>query len=124
MIVMGLAGGLSSIVYIVILLLLVFYLYAIVGVMYFKTNDPWHFGTLHIAMVTLVRAATLEDWTEIMYVNIFGCQEYSYLYCVKKNPDDCPGQPPMYWCNDYDSDLDGEVDAGGTGVGAAVYVRA
>ena len=66
MIVMGLAGGLSSIVYIVILLLLVFYLYAIVGVMYFSTNDPWHFGTLHVAMVTLFRAATLEDWTEIM----------------------------------------------------------
>lgn len=99
MIVMGLVGGLSSIGYIVILLLLVFYLYAIVGVMYFSKNDPWHFGTLHIAMLSLFRASTLEDWTDIMYINIYGCAEYQNVYCTHTaDPDECDGVPPMYWC--------------------------
>jgi len=83
MIVMGLLGGLSSIGYIVILLLLVFYLYAIVGVMYFAKNDPWHFGTLHIAMLSLFRASTLEDWTEMMYIAMYGCSDFQDIYCTE-----------------------------------------
>mmetsp|Transcript_31661 Transcript_31661/g.62776 ORF Transcript_31661/g.62776 Transcript_31661/m.62776 type:complete len:1001 (-) Transcript_31661:3-3005(-) len=115
MIVMGLAGGLSSIIYIVILLLLVFYLYAIVGVMYFSKNDPWHFGTLHIAMLTLFRASTLEDWTDIMYINIYGCKDYpsggGIEYCFAADPGACDNVPPMYWCADHEA----------LGVYAAVY---
>ena len=42
------------------LLGLVFYLYGIVGMMLFRTNDPWHFGDLHTTMVTLFRCSTLE----------------------------------------------------------------
>jgi len=57
----------------------------------------------------------------VRYVNIFGCEEYSYLYCVKANPADCPGVPPMYWCENFDSDGDGVVEAGGTGTGAVIY---
>ncbi len=102
MIVMGLLGGLSSIVYIVILLLLVFYLYAIVGVMIFSKNDPWHFGTLHIAMLTLFRASTLEDWTDLMYISMFGCDEYQNVYCLKANPADCGNTPGMYQCVQFE----------------------
>jgi len=42
MIVMGLVGGMKSIGYIVLLLFLVFYLYAIAGMMIFRDNDPFH----------------------------------------------------------------------------------
>ena len=48
------------------------------GVGLFKPNDPWHFGTLHITFVTLFRCATLEDWTDVMYINIYGCDKYGY----------------------------------------------
>ena len=41
--------------------------------MLFKVNDPWHFGSLHVAMLSLFRASTLEDWTDLMYINILGC---------------------------------------------------
>ncbi|GMH61800.1 hypothetical protein TL16_g03339 [Triparma laevis f. inornata] len=117
MIVMGLLGGLSSIGYIVILLLLVFYLYAIVGVMYFAKNDPWHFGTLHIAMLSLFRASTLEDWTDIMYIGIYGCEEYKNVYCTAADPGECDGVPPMYWCVHHE----GVAGYGGFGAMAAVY---
>jgi len=44
----------------------------------FRDNDPWHFGSLHLALLSLFRASTLEDWTDIMYINIFGCDVYGY----------------------------------------------
>ena len=75
-IVMGLLGGIKSIVYIVILLVIVFYIYGIAGVYAFRDNDPWHFGTLPTAMLTLFRCSTLEDWTDTMYINIYGCHRY------------------------------------------------
>ena len=72
-IVMGLVKGLSSVSYIMVLMLLIFYLFAVMGVGSFRENDPFHFGSLGVAMITLFRCATLEDWTDVMYINIFGC---------------------------------------------------
>mmetsp|Transcript_856 Transcript_856/g.1796 ORF Transcript_856/g.1796 Transcript_856/m.1796 type:complete len:1273 (-) Transcript_856:158-3976(-) len=72
-IVMGLVKGLSSVSYIMVLMMLIFYLFAVAGVDTFRENDPFHFGSLGIAMLSLFRCATLEDWSDIMYINIFGC---------------------------------------------------
>eukprot|EP00939_MAST-03C_sp_MAST-3C-sp1_P000598 g598.t1 len=72
-IIMGLFGGLKSIGYILLLMLLVFYLFAIAGIFAFKTNDPFHFGSVKRAMVTMFRMSTLEDWTDVMYINYLGC---------------------------------------------------
>eukprot|EP00613_Pedinella_sp_CCMP2098_P018424 CAMPEP_0171758302 /NCGR_PEP_ID=MMETSP0991-20121206/46197_1 /TAXON_ID=483369 /ORGANISM="non described non described, Strain CCMP2098" /LENGTH=355 /DNA_ID=CAMNT_0012360983 /DNA_START=224 /DNA_END=1288 /DNA_ORIENTATION=- len=57
-IVMGLAKGLSSVSYIMILMFLIFYLFAVMGVGQFRENDPFHFGSLGVAMLTLFRCAT------------------------------------------------------------------
>lgn len=78
---MGLAAGLGSVVYISMLWLLVLYLYGVVGVTLFAENDPFHFGHLPMAMLTLFRCTTLEDWTDVMYINYYGCDAYdSGLY--------------------------------------------
>lgn len=58
--------------------ILVFYLFAVLGVSMFGRNDPWHFGKLDRAMLSLFRIATYEDWTDIMYINIFGCDLWNY----------------------------------------------
>lgn len=65
MIVMGLIGGLKSIGYILLLLFLVFYLYAISGMYAWKDNDAFHFRSVPIAMVTLFRMSTLENWSNV-----------------------------------------------------------
>ena len=75
MILMGVVGGFKAIMYIVLLLTMVFYLYAILGILLFRSNDPFHFTSLSSAMLALFRCATLEDWTDIMYVNMYGCAE-------------------------------------------------
>lgn len=62
--------------YISIILLLFLYMCAIIARMLYGTNDNWHFGSLQKAMMTLFRCATLEDWTDVMYIQMFGCREY------------------------------------------------
>ena len=36
-------------------------------------------GSLQIALLSLFRAATCEDWTDIMYINMLGCENYGYF---------------------------------------------
>lgn len=73
----GLWGGLSQIMYISLLIMLLQYLYAIIGIVLFGDNDPEHFRSLFRAMITLLRVATLEDWTDVFYINYYGCDTYS-----------------------------------------------
>jgi len=74
----ALIKGFGSIGYIGLLLLVCFYFFAILGIILFRGNDPWHFANLHLAMITLYRCATLEDWTDVMYINMYGCDKYGY----------------------------------------------
>jgi hypothetical protein len=39
-----------------------------------------HFGTLQVAFVSLFVVTTLDDWTDIMYTNILGCDKYGYEF--------------------------------------------
>ena len=82
--------GLGSIGYIALILFLVFYVFAILGMILFATNDPWHFGTLHMAMITLFRISTLDDWHKVLYINMFGCDGYgAYNSVYADYPDAC-----------------------------------
>ena len=77
-IVSALLRCLPSMFYVTILLFLVFYIYAVAGTMFFGANDPVHFGGLWTSMLSLFRVATLEDWTDIMYINMYGSANYGY----------------------------------------------
>jgi len=68
----ALLKSIPSMGYVIMLIGLLFYVYAIVGVFVFGEADPMHFGDLHHAFVTLFKVLTLEGWTDIMNVHIFG----------------------------------------------------
>ena len=76
MIIKGLVEGMSSAIFVLVILFLVFYMYAAVGVMYFSAQDPWHFGDLLLGFVTLYKTTTLDNWSEAMYINYYGCEAY------------------------------------------------
>ena len=78
MLVGALLKSIPSLGYVSILLLLLFYIYAVAGVFFFGENDPIHFENLQISMLSLFRVVTLEDWTDIMYINMYGCDNYGY----------------------------------------------
>ncbi len=68
----------SSMFYLSLLLLLLFYIYGTMGVFMFQNNDPIHFQNLQTSMLSMFRVATLEDWTDIMYINMYGSENYGY----------------------------------------------
>lgn len=74
----AMAHALPSIGYVGILLALLLYVYGVVGNTLFAANDPIHFGTLHTSMLSLIRVVTLEDWTDLMYIQIYGSDVYGY----------------------------------------------
>ena len=78
MLVGALLKSIPSMGYVSILLLLLFYIYAVAGVFFFGDNDPIHYSDLQTSMLSLFRIVTLEDWTDIMYINMFGCENYGY----------------------------------------------
>ena len=75
-IVSALLRCLPSMFYVTILLFMVFYIYAVAGTMLFGANDPVHFGGLWTSMLSLFRVVTLEDWTDVMYIQMFGSDVY------------------------------------------------
>lgn len=96
MIFKGLIGGLKSCIYIVILMVLLLYMFAVAGVLFFRENDPFHFQTIEVSFITLLRMATLDNWGQILYINYFGCDVYDGgLYCTDC---DAGGSPPLE-CN-------------------------
>jgi voltage-gated sodium channel len=74
----ALLRSVPSMGYVSILLLLLFYIYAVVGCFLFGANDPVHFGGLWISMLTLFRVCTLEDWTDVMYIQMYGSDLYGH----------------------------------------------
>ena len=72
----ALLKSLPSMVYVSLLLFLLFYVYGVAGVFFFGANDPVHFGHLGDALLSLFRIVTLEDWTDVMYLQIYGSDIY------------------------------------------------
>ena len=68
----ALIKSIPSMGYIILLIAILFYVYAIVGVFVFGDSDPVHFGDLHHTLVTLFKVLTLEGWTDIMNTHIYG----------------------------------------------------
>ena len=74
----SLLKSLPSMFYVTILLFLLFYAYGAMAVFLYGENDPIHFRNLQTAMLSLFRVVTLEDWTDIMYINMYGSDTYGY----------------------------------------------
>lgn len=53
--------------YVALLMFIVFYIYAAIGSMFFAKINPELWENITIAMLTLFRVATFEDWTDVMY---------------------------------------------------------
>lgn len=56
--------------YIALLMFIIFYIYAAMGSMFFASVDEVLWGDVAVAMLTLFRVATFEDWTDVMYATM------------------------------------------------------
>lgn len=76
----GLVGGMIAIYPVTVMLIIVFYLFGVIGFYLFSTNDPFHFGNLLLSMITLLRVSLFDNSGDVMYINIFGCMYYPDVY--------------------------------------------
>jgi len=76
-----LIGAIPSIIDIVILMFIIFYIYAIIGNFLFEEVKSGLWTDLLIAMLTLFRILTFEDWTDVMYEGM-EIHPWSWIYFV------------------------------------------
>ena len=53
--------------YVLLLIFIIFYIYAAVGTTFFANVNPVLWGDIAISLLTLFRVMTFEDWTDVMY---------------------------------------------------------
>ncbi len=53
--------------YVLLLMFIIFYMYAAVGSLLFDKINPILWGDIAVSMLTLFRVVTFEDWTDVMY---------------------------------------------------------
>ncbi|HED34648.1 MAG TPA: ion transporter [Gammaproteobacteria bacterium] len=81
LIVTTLMRSIPSMGHIMLLMSIIFYVYAIAGYHLFHAHDPQHWGSLGIAILSLFRVVTLEDWTDLMYTALEQ-YEWAWIYFI------------------------------------------
>ena len=81
LIVATLVRSIPSMVHVILLMSIIFYVYAVAGYHLFHEIDPTHWRNLGIALLSLFRIVTLEDWTDIMYAAM-EVQPWAWVYFV------------------------------------------
>lgn len=66
---------------IMLLMSVIFYIYAVAGQQLFHAHDPEHWGSIGISLLSLFRIVTLEDWTDLMYTAM-ELSPYAWIYFV------------------------------------------
>lgn len=67
LIVSTLVRSIPSMGHVLLLMSIIFYIYAVAGYHLFHEHDPTHWKNLGFSLLTLFRVVTLEDWTDVMY---------------------------------------------------------
>tara|TARA_B100000809_G_C15112928_1_gene521301 strand:- start:60 stop:908 length:849 start_codon:yes stop_codon:yes gene_type:complete len=63
----SLVKALPQLSYVMLLMFIIFYIYAAVGSTFFHAINPDLWGDISISLLTLFRVMTFEDWTDVMY---------------------------------------------------------
>ena len=81
LIVSTLVRSIPSMGHVLLLMSIIFYIYAVAGYHMFHEHDPTHWNNLGLSLLTLFRVVTLEDWTDVMY-KAMEMNSLSWMYFV------------------------------------------
>ena len=74
----SLMKSMTSVLIITIMLFAYLLVYGSIGMALFGKNDAFHFGSLSMAVYTLFQCLSFDNWSGVMYVNLYGCEAYPY----------------------------------------------
>jgi voltage-gated sodium channel len=77
----SLLKALPQLGYVMLLMFIIFYIYAAIGATMFADINPVLWGDISISLLTLFRVMTFEDWTDVMYetMTVYGLSWIYYL---------------------------------------------
>ena len=75
----ALIKALPAMGYVLLLMFILFYIYAAIGSFMFESINPILWGDIAISMLTLFRVVTFEDWTDVMYETML-VYPFSWIY--------------------------------------------
>ena len=81
LIVATLVRSIPSMGHVILLMSIIFYIYAVTGFHLFHEHDAEHWGTLGAALLTLFQMVTLEGWVEVMDTAL-EAYRWSWVYFV------------------------------------------
>jgi voltage-gated sodium channel len=81
LIVATLVRSIPSMGHVIMLMSIIFYIYAVTGFHLFHKDDPEHWGTLGAALLTLFEVVTLEGWVQVMEV-LLKPHPWAWIYFV------------------------------------------
>ncbi len=81
LIISTLIRSIPSMGHVLMLMSVIFYIYAVAGYHLFHEHDPTHWRNLGTSLLTLFRVVTLEDWTDVMYAAM-EMNSLSWIYFV------------------------------------------
>ena len=70
--------ALKNVGFVMLMMLLVNFVFAVIGALLFGRNDKMHFSHVANAMATVWMIETLDSWEEVLYTNMYGCDQYGY----------------------------------------------
>ena len=76
----SLLKALPSIGWIVVLMLMVFYIFGVMGTKLFGESHPQYFGTLGATLYSLFQVMTLESWSESISRPVMETHAYAWIY--------------------------------------------
>eukprot|EP01043_Picozoa_sp_COSAG02_P028175 COSAG02_NODE_1696_length_11261_cov_132.993639_7_plen_1022_part_00 len=68
----GLADGMHSLIFILVVFSVIFYVYGLVGIHMFGVSDEFHFSNMGYALTTMARMA-MGPWQDVLFINLYGC---------------------------------------------------
>lgn len=77
----SLLKALPQLSYVVLMMFIIFYIYAAVGSTFFASINPDLWGDISASLLTLFRVMTFEDWTDVMYETM-AHHPFSWLYYI------------------------------------------
>lgn len=67
--------------YVLLLMFIIFYIYAAIGSTLFESINPDLWGDISVSLLTLFRVMTFEDWTDVMYetMQVYSMSWFFYI---------------------------------------------
>jgi voltage-gated sodium channel len=77
----SLIKALPQLAYVMLLMFIIFYIYAAIGTTFFEVINPVLWGDIAVSLLTLFRIMTFEDWTDVMYetMTVYPLSWFYYL---------------------------------------------